>query len=121
MSLNLGRASFRCPKKTCRKEISIKKNSFFSTHRMKCSTILLIAYLWLKKMPITSIVSTCEAGSSQVSSIVKKIREMISGSLEQDDAMIGGEGIIVEIDEAKFGNASTTEAIALKVCGFLVV
>ena len=28
---------------------------------------------------------------------------MISGSLEQDDAMIGGEGIIVEIDEAKFG------------------
>jgi hypothetical protein len=34
MKLCLGRESFRCSRKNCRKEISIRKDSFFAGHKL---------------------------------------------------------------------------------------
>jgi hypothetical protein len=36
---------------------------------------------------------------------------VVSASLDRDDTIIGGEGIVVEINEQKFGKKSIIEAI----------
>lgn len=103
MVLSLSKGIFRCPKKDCRKETSVRLHSFFDGHKMKCFKILFIAYLWLIKTPFMSIVAASASGTSQVSGLQKKFRELIASSLEVDDTVIGGPGIVVEIDESKFG------------------
>ena len=34
---------------------------------------------------------------------MKHYQQLISGVLEEEDSIIGGDGIVVEIDESKFG------------------
>lgn len=76
--------------------------NFFS-HKMKCSKIIEIAYYWLYKMPTTSIISVSRCSSRTVCSLIEIFRHIISNSLPCEQTIIGGEGVIVEIDETKMG------------------
>ena len=48
-----------------------------------------------------------------------KFSESISCSLTENDPIIGGEGIVVQIDECKFWKGNSTEPILLKEYGYL--
>src|SRR5689334_4547813 len=57
MACKMERKAWRCNTKQCRREISIKKDSFFYKQVLSCSEILFIGYLWLQKLKVTSIQS----------------------------------------------------------------
>jgi len=81
---------------------------------------MLIGYLWLCKCKHSSIVKLSGCPSKTVTSFTKFFRELIISTLEDDNRMIGGEGIIVEIDESKFGKRKYHRGHIVKgawVCG----
>jgi hypothetical protein len=42
---------------------------------------------------------------------------MVSCALDTDDMVIGGQGVVVKVDESKVGNVSTIVGITSKVFG----
>ena len=95
---------YRCINRKCHKSISIFKDSFFAKNHLKCSDSLLIAYLWLCKNSYSSIMTITGHSSSTITNYIKYFRELIISTLDDDDTIIGGENIIIEVDESKFGH-----------------
>ncbi|CEF59263.1 Hypothetical protein SRAE_X000101400 [Strongyloides ratti] len=62
-----------------------------------------MVYLWLWKNPSNSIKSQCEVSSATVCSFLDYFRQHVVDALETEEYVIGGEGIVVEIDETKMG------------------
>jgi transposase-like protein len=94
---------FRCTRKRCKKSVSIFKNSFFGKSRVKCSMALLIGYLWLCKASRTTIMMSTGLSSATITDYIGYYRALIARSLKNTEKMIGGPGIIVQIDECKLG------------------
>src|SRR5262249_44142369 len=95
---------WRCGRKDCRRAVSILKDSFFAKDKMKCSDTLRICYLWLIKMSNASIMAFTGHGSEAIANHVRFCRELVRQSIEDNgEMMIGGPGVVVEIDESKFG------------------
>jgi hypothetical protein len=101
MTLCIKRNSFRCYKTTCLSEVSIRKNSFFDRHMLSCSKILRLGWFWLNKVSATSIVSMTGHSSATVTSFLNYYRQLVASTLDMEKNIIGGEGVIVEIDESK--------------------
>lgn len=95
--------SFRCPKKNCNKRISLKTNSFFSKCRLKCHEVMHLAYLWLSKAKNETAIIHTGFSKETISDYYKYFRELVASGVILEDNMIGGEGIIVELDESKLG------------------
>lgn len=94
---------FRCNKTTCRSELSFKANSFFSGHKLLCSKILRLGYFWLNQCPTKAIVSMTGCSKDTIANFSHYFRQLITCSFNPEDNQIGGDNIIVEIDESKFG------------------
>jgi hypothetical protein len=93
---------FRC--KDCRKAFSMLANTFFSGTKLPVNDILLFAYLWLLKTPIQSIMMQIGGMSSETAANWNSfLYELVAWDMETMECKIGGEGIVVEIDESKFG------------------
>lgn len=103
MKICYDRRLYRCYKKSCRKQISIFKTSFFSTSKLKINEILWISYLYLHKTPISEIVKTVGVGSEAVCNWTSYVRQLLAENINYEQVQIGGEGIIIEVDETKLG------------------
>jgi transposase-like protein len=62
-----------------------------------------IAYLWLTRCSSLTITTHTGHATDTVSAYKKHLRQLVTDSLDTDDTIIGGDGIIVQIDESKFG------------------
>lgn len=71
--------------------------------KLPLSTILEMAYYWLAEVKPKSLQIITGHSSRTITFYFKHFRKLVSDSLDFEDIIIGGEGIIVEIDEAKFG------------------
>lgn len=93
----------RCRQKGCRKSISLYKGTFFAHSHLTCNEMMHFAYLWLTKC--TSDTIRCQTGHSTktVTSYCKHFRQLVASTLDNDDEIIGGEGIVIQIDETKMG------------------
>ncbi|CEF61635.1 Transposase, ISXO2-like domain-containing protein [Strongyloides ratti] len=94
---------FKCTKRRCRKVVSAKNGMFFGGQRLPFGEILHMDYLLLCKTLVTSIKSQCEISSTTVCSFLSYFRQLVADALTTEECVIGGEGIIVEIDETKMG------------------
>lgn len=94
---------YRCINRQCRKSISIFKDSFFAKNHIKCSDALLIGYFWLCKSTYTNIINITGHSSHTITNFMKYFRQLVINTLDNDETIIGGSDIIVEIDESKFG------------------
>lgn len=94
---------FRCCNKKCRKSESIFKDSFFAQNHISCNHVLLISYLWLCKSSRDTILFMTGHSPNTVTNFLNYLRELIISTLEDEVTKIGGDNIIVEIDESKFG------------------
>ena len=99
----MNECNFRCSKKACNTKISLRKNSFFEKSKLKCSQILRLGLLWLSKLSASSIKSLTGHIKPTVTSFMYFYHQLVIDSLDTDDITIGGDGIIVKIDESKFG------------------
>jgi transposase-like protein len=94
---------YQCRSKGCRKSVSILKESFFSGGRLSVNLVMQIAYLWLLNMPSSGIRNYTGHSSATIASYLKHLRQLVSDHIRSSDLQIGGEGVIVEVDESKFG------------------
>lgn len=93
---------FRCRRKTCRKAVSVFKNSFFGKAKLDCRDVLLIGYLWLSGCCHTTAQAITGHSSATITDYFGHYRDLVSGSMESSDTMIGGTDIVIELDESKF-------------------
>ena len=70
---------------------------------IRCHEVLLLAYLWLCQSTYTTIKAQTGISPKTIAKWIRIFERVIQLDLEGEDNMIGGEGIIVEIDESKFG------------------
>ena len=93
----------QCSTKCCRKAVSIYRTSFFANARIAPNEIMLLGYLWLSGCSYSSILTMTQHSSATIVDYLGHFRQLVVSSLEDSDTQIGGEGVIVEIDESKFG------------------
>lgn len=93
----------RCTTDGCRKSVSLFAHSFFAKSKLKLNETLELAYYWLCGSSYNAALTMTGHSSPTVTEYYRFFRELVSSSLEDIDTRIGGEGIIVEIDESKFG------------------
>ncbi len=103
MKINYKRNSYLCTKTRCRNQKSIFKDTIFYKSNLKLNIILHIAYLYLLKMPIKGIMTSTGCSPNTITKWCLNVRQLCTDSLELEEKKIGGEGIIVEIDETKLG------------------
>lgn len=93
----------RCNRKTCRYVLDYKKDTIFENSKLGLSHTLMLSYLWLSKVHSVSIKKMTGLSSATVASFLKNIREVVQKDFLTSKRKIGGPGIVVEIDESKFG------------------
>jgi transposase-like protein len=81
----------------------MRKGTFFFGSSLDCSHIMLMAYLWLTKTSKQSVMMQTGHSSDTVGIFLKHFRNLVSDNLNEENQIIGGPDIIVEIDESKFG------------------
>jgi hypothetical protein len=95
---------FKCrDNKVCRKKVSIFHNSFFSGSRLKCNQVMLLLYLYHTKTPNSAIKAMTGHSDHTVVDYRHYYMQLLASDLKDEDAIIGGPDVIVEIDECKLG------------------
>lgn len=64
-------------------------------------SIMRMAYLWLLKTPTLSIVTAVGSSTRTVCAFTTYYRQLVQEAICDEETMIGGEGIVVELDECK--------------------
>ena len=75
----------------------------FGNTRLPPQVVLLIGYLWLTKCSHTSMQLITGCSSATITHFAGLFRQLVANEVEEDGGQIGGENVIVEIDESKFG------------------
>ncbi|KCZ81554.1 hypothetical protein H312_01007 [Anncaliia algerae PRA339] len=101
--MNLVLKTFICNKRKCLKRISIFKNSFFQTCKIKINKLLMLCYLYLLKTPVDGIKKATGLSSATITDWTHYLRQLLGEAVDEEQTVIGGPGIIVEIDETKMG------------------
>jgi ssDNA-binding Zn-finger/Zn-ribbon topoisomerase 1 len=92
-----------CNNYKCKSKISVFKDSFFANNKIPCHDLLRIAYKWLSGQRFKDIVTQTGHAQVTVCDHIRFCREIIASFVYEEDTKIGGPGIIVEVDESKFG------------------
>jgi ISXO2-like transposase domain len=95
--------NIRCTKDGCRKSVSLFAHSFFAGSKIPIHNILLLGYIWLTGATYTVGLTQSGLTTHAVVDYYAYFRQLVSSSLEPDDSFIGGPGVVVEVDESKFG------------------
>jgi hypothetical protein len=98
---NMNRAQKRwcCSKRDCNKEFLLLHQSIFANSKIDPNQILQIFYLRLANVPSTSIQLITGHSSATIAQYLSDFRGLLAGSIYNNLQMIGGKGIVVEIDE----------------------
>lgn len=94
---------YKCKKKSCRKIYSSYGDSPLKKCRIDMNDFLYLLYLWTCKVSFTSALLITGHSSKTVSKIYRFCVESVSIDLNLVSNQIGGPGIIVQLDESKFG------------------
>jgi len=102
-SLRLERKVYRCKNVSCRKEWSCLKGTFFAKSKLAVHKILFLSYHWLAGTTRDNLCLIGGFAKQTVTDFFRSLRELVADALDEEDIVIGGEGIRVELDESKFG------------------
>lgn len=94
---------WQCTKRSCQKSVSILRGKFFAGSRLKCNEVIHMAYLWLTGCSAKTIGMHTGHTEHTVSDYQRYFRQLVSEMLEDDDHVVGGNGIVVQVDETKMG------------------
>ena len=103
MTRDIPRWRFRCFSRACRKDKSLYSHTFFYGIKLRSNEILLLARLWLSKVTVTTAIELTGHSPCTIVKFWSHFRQLVSSTLLPEDVVIGGEGIIVEVDETKLG------------------
>src|SRR5689334_3105752 len=94
--MTLNHTLFSCGKRTCRKSVSIFKDTIFSESKIPYNKLLTIAYLWIIGCKHQSILAFTGMSPTTITRWLKLFKELVSFNLEEKHQQIGGKDIIVE-------------------------
>jgi hypothetical protein len=93
----------RCTTRTCRKRSSCLRDSFFATIRIPANDVLLLAYIWLTGATYSVALTMTTHNPTTIVAYYRFFRQLVADKLDEEDWVIGDEGVVVEVDEGKFG------------------
>ena len=96
--------SWRCSNKDCRKWRSIRYGSFFEGSHISVIKWVQAIFLWSIDEPNKKIETLTGISLHTIVHMLTAIRSVCSNSLQANPVLLGGAGIIVEIDESMFGH-----------------
>ena len=92
--------SWYCPQCYTRK--SIRDGSFFSKSKLTLQKWLLLLHFWIRQTPVTDAMQDVEVAKRTAIDIYQWLREICSSSLTQTQIVLGGQGVVLHIDESLF-------------------
>ena len=102
-SVRIHENKFKCTRRLCRKSKSIFSGTFFSNAKIKPNEIMFLGYLWLTGATADMMLIQSGHNTHTVADYNRHFRQLVAETLGSDDAMIGGSGVVVEVDETKMG------------------
>ena len=95
---------WRCSNKKCHKKVSIRRGSWFENHNLTLEQILYHTYFWVYKCNQEFVIHELGISERTIVDWYNFAREVCDTILQKtENNIIGGPGIVVEIDESKFG------------------
>jgi IS1 family transposase len=94
---------YRCDKRSCRLKKSMNNYTFFAGTKLKSNEILMLARLWTARVSVTSAIELTGHSPNTVVAFWKHFRQLTASTLEDDSTIVGGPGLVVEVDETKIG------------------
>ena len=91
---------WRCPQ--CKRTKSIRDGSFFSKSRLPLQKWLLLLHYWSKEFPVKDAADDADTQKNTACDVYRWLREVCSTKLLQTPIILGGRGIVVQIDESLF-------------------
>ena len=91
---------WRCPQ--CKRTKSIREGSFFSKSRLPLEKWLLLIHYWSQEFPVKHAAYDADIDKNTACNVYRWLREVCSTKLLQMPIILGGPGVIVQIDESVF-------------------
>lgn len=91
---------WRCTR--CKGRKSIRDGSFFTKSHITLQKWLILMYWWSREYPVTEAAEEAEVDPGSAVDVYRWLREICSTRLLHIPIVLGGPGIIVEIDESQF-------------------
>jgi ISXO2-like transposase domain len=101
--VTLSGKAYQCKRRKCRKKVSLLRGSIFANSKLSCNKVLHLGYLWLVGCSHKTIMDTTGFSKPTITKFLEYFRQLVGCALDADDMVIGGPGVVVEIDESKFG------------------
>ncbi|XP_077287989.1 uncharacterized protein LOC143912575 [Arctopsyche grandis] len=99
---------WRCYKRDCRNKKGIRKDTWLQNSRLPLDTVVHFIYCWANELTsIKFCARELEMSQSTVVDWNNYLREVCVWRVEQAFTEIGGEGMVVEIDESQFVRRGT--------------
>ena len=92
--------SWWCP--TCKTTKSIRDGSFFSKSKLTLQKWMIAMLWWSREYPVTLMAEEAEIPENTACCIYQWLREVCSTALLPMPMVLGGPGVIVQIDESQF-------------------
>lgn len=103
MPANFVTGRFRCCRRSCNTVLSVRSHTFFFGSHLRCCQIMHLGYLWLNKNGQTQAMNATGCSKKTITTFYSHFRSLVATTLDEDDSIIGGPGIEVQIDETKLG------------------
>jgi transposase-like protein len=90
---------WRCNYSGCRSQVSIFKDTIFSSSSVPCQTLVYLGYMWLKKASNEDMADSTGLSRPTIRIKCNIFAQAVSETLDEEDDVIGGVDVITEIDE----------------------
>ena len=95
--------TWRCP--ICQARKSIRTESFFSKSKLTLQTWLQLIHHWSMDMPVMQACQQTKISEKRCIVVYQYMRDVCSTKLLAAPIILGGPGIVVQIDESLFSHA----------------
>ena len=86
----------------CKGRKSIREGSFFSNSRLTLQQWLLLIYWWARQYPVTDAANEANVDRGTACDVYRWLWEVCSSRLLTTPIMLGGPGVVVQIDESLY-------------------
>lgn len=99
-----GRLGWKCNNKACSNRGRLLNTDIFVDKKLELEKVLDIIYLLTKLLTTKSISLMLNVTRKTISRYKRKLRKILKNLVRNERWKLGGEGVVVEIDESKFGH-----------------
>ena len=94
--------TLRCGR--CRRRCSIFGDTFFENVKLPIGHVIIMGYLWVQGASLRLMETMIGCSHETACQYKRHFEELVSYMVQDEKQKIGGPGIIVEMDESKFGH-----------------